>query len=211
MIGCRDDVLCLAAGSIEVCWLRREPNAGRRPLQRLLGRYLGVAADQVRLFDDVHGKPRLADPAHELCFSWSHTADVAVVAVARGNIELGVDVERLARRVHADALARRYFAPSEASLLARSRAVSRDARFLTMWTAKEAVLKALGRGLAFGIDRVVIGLDGERPVLQAVAGAAPEMQAWQLHSLTPPWPGLVAALAWRGAAREVRVAHVDSA
>lgn len=201
----------LPAGRIELCWLHRPVGDGRRVLLRALSRYLGVAAEQLQLIDDGYGKPHLAEPAGPLRFSWSHSGEIAVLAVTRDDIELGVDVERGSRRLRVDALAQRYFAPGEVALLAQTESAARKARFLAMWTAKEAVLKALGRGLAFGIERVVIGFDGDQPRLQTVADEPPETQAWQLHALVPPWCGLVAALAWRGAPREIHVTHVDAA
>ncbi|MDN5923725.1 MAG: 4'-phosphopantetheinyl transferase superfamily protein [Xanthomonadales bacterium] len=69
---------------------------------------------------------------------------------------------------------------------------------LAMWTAKEAVLKALGRGLAYGLERVVIGFDGTLPVLLSVDGQAASDQDWHLVLLDPPQPDWIAALAWQG-------------
>jgi 4'-phosphopantetheinyl transferase len=74
-----------------------------------------------------------------------------------------------------------------------------------LWTHKEAVLKAIGAGLNFGLDRVEFALDRDSEVgamlhIAAEAGSASE---WNLHRIDPA-PGLVGALAWRGAARSVR-------
>lgn len=204
---CRDDGMTgasrLAADVVAVTWLSRDPAQRRQPLLQVLGRHLGARADAVQLVEDEHGKPRLADPHGGLQFNWSHCGDTAVVAAARGEIELGIDVERCTRRVNIAAVAQRYFAPSEVALLNHRVAAERRARFFAMWTAKEAVLKVLGRGLAFGIDQVVIGFDGRQPILQAIAGQAADLRDWHLHPLVAPVPGLVAALAWHGAPRVV--------
>ena len=61
--------------------------------------------------DPAHGKPELAD-APELSFSLSHSASVALVAVAR-EARVGVDVEVIRARRHLEKLAARVLTPDE--------------------------------------------------------------------------------------------------
>lgn len=86
-------------------------------------------------------------------------------------------------------------------------ATVRDAAFLDLWTAKEAVLKALGRGLAFGLDRLSIASTADRLILQRLEGD--DVEAWQLQRLAVD-STLVAALAWRGDARRIRLGTLAS-
>jgi len=173
---------------------------GRAPLLGLLGAYLGCTAGAVRLVDGEHGRPALAD-AQPLDFNWSHSGGVALVALAHG-IAPGVDIELWRPRPRALALARRYFAPAEVAALSALAPDARDAHFLRLWTAKEAVLKALGRGLAFGLHRLEIELVGGTPRLRGLEDADPVQ--WQLHALSAG-EDCVAALAWRGEPRRVRM------
>lgn len=178
-------------------------DAGRRraPLVALLGSYLGVPPDAVQLVEGPHGRPHLAPAqAGALDFNWSHSGDCALVALAR-RVAPGVDVERLRPRPRALELAKRYFQPAEAAWLAALPVDQRDEAFLALWTAKEAVLKALGRGLAFGLHRLGIGLDAGSPELLQLADE--DAGAWQLHSLDAG-PGYRAAIAWRGPPRGIR-------
>jgi 4'-phosphopantetheinyl transferase len=124
-----------------------------------------------------------------------------VVALTR-DVDLGVDIEQTREGVHALELAQRFFAPAEAKVLAACGEAERNRLFLRLWCAKEAVLKALGRGLAFGLERVEFAraLEGWRPArFDAEAGAAAGWQVLPLR-LAPDCPG---ALAWRGALRPV--------
>src|ERR1700743_1018252 len=69
----------------------------RRALAEILAAYLGGAAEAIR---DVaaHGKPRLAAAPERLSFNLSHSAGLAVVAIAPGGVEVGIDIERLGPR-----------------------------------------------------------------------------------------------------------------
>lgn len=179
---------------------------GRVPLLGLLACYLDASADDVRLVEGEHGRPRLADAADPaLDFNWSHCADHAVVAVAR-RLAPGIDIERLDERGNALRLAQRYFHPAEIAALVALPASMRSAAFLELWTAKEAVLKAIGRGIAFGLHRLQVAR-GTSPRLLSLEGE--DAATWQLHRL--PVDGLhVAALAWRGGQRKILVRALDS-
>jgi 4'-phosphopantetheinyl transferase len=176
---------------------------GRLPLLRILAAYLGVDADELQLTQDAHGRPRL-DPRHgtALDFNWSHSGDHALVAIARG-IAPGVDVERRRARPRALALARRFFDAAETAALAALPVGARDDAFLTLWTAKEALLKAHGRGIGYGLQRLRVAAPPQP--LQLLRFDGEDVGAWQLQRLDLA-PELVAALAWRGAPRKVRAA-----
>ena len=187
-------------GAIHLWRLPWRREQGRTPLLGLLAAYLRVAPSTLVLEEDAHGKPYLAS-AHTLRFNWSHSGHHAVVALTR-DLELGVDIEQAREGVHVLELAQRFFSPSEAEELAACDEAERDQLFLRLWCAKEAVLKALGRGLAFGLGRVEFALSpgGWRPVrFDAEAGAAAGWQVLRLF-LGPDCPG---ALAWRGGPRPV--------
>jgi 4'-phosphopantetheinyl transferase len=196
----------LADDEIHVWQLAYRPQARREPLRALLASYLGIDVDQVVLRENEHGRPSLApEHASSLDFNWSHSGDHALIAVGRG-LSLGIDLERLSSRPRALEIARRYFSAEETAAL---QALSPDARgtaFLELWTAKESLLKALGRGIAFGLHRLHIALD-EQPVLRRFEGE--QVGDWQLRRLAVG-PGLVAALAWRGASRKIQLQTLPS-
>lgn len=121
----------------------------RRAVRVLLGQCLHCPPREVPLVYGAHGKPALRPgfrpiPLH---FNWSHAPDVALLAVTEGG-PVGVDVERLRADFDPDALASQVLTLGEQECLRASPAADRHALFLAFWTAKEAVLKALGVGLS---------------------------------------------------------------
>lgn len=194
--GLRDD-------EIHVWAMPYASTSGRLPLRRLLGTYLGAPFDDIALTDAAHGRPEL-DGAHRdaLRFNWSHSGGRALVAIAR-SVQPGIDLEHRLRRGARDvlALAQRFFAPREALALGAMPPEQRGLAFLRLWTIKEAALKAEGRGLAYGLHRVVVDLGTATPTLSLVGDTS--QAAWWVRELSigPDW---VAAVAWRGPALQVR-------
>lgn len=193
------DVASIAAGlgndQIHVWRLRYERARRREPLCALLGIYLGLPAENIALVDGEHGRPELAKPWNGLLqFNWSHSGDTALVALAR-SIAPGVDIERLRPRSRAMQLAERFFHPEETVALASLDAIEREQAFLQLWTGKEAVLKAMGRGIAFGLDRLRLAVAPAAPQVIWLDGDDPAQ--WQLHPLQVD-ANHVASVAWRG-------------
>lgn len=175
--------------------------AAHAAVRRLLAETTGTAPDTLRFAAGPHGKPRL-DPPCGVAFNLSHSGRVVVIATA-GLEVLGVDVERLTLdRPHAR-LAARFFAEAEAAAVAAAPAGPRRRRlFCHLWTAKEAVLKALGTGLTVPLREVVVDPDPDRPPrLVATPAAVAAADRWRLLRVEQDdWLATVAVLH-----REVRL------
>jgi len=93
-----------------------------------------------------------------------------------------VDLENPARDVDCDALALQFFSAREQAELQRIPQVERGTAFLTCWTRKEAVAKALGQGLRMPLEtiEVTIGSD-EQPQLVSVPTSS--VKDWTLHNV----------------------------
>ena len=186
-------------GPIQVASLPYLPGQRGEPQVRdTLARWLGEPGPPP-LARDPSGRPRLLAPHQDHDTGWSHSGEQLLLALGRG-VTLGVDLERLRPRPRALELADRFFAPGEAGRLQALAPERRELAFLRLWCAKEAVLKAHGRGLAFGLHRLEFGpgSDAADAPLQLLA-SDPELgaaAAWRLHEWTPH-PGYLAALAWR--------------
>jgi 4'-phosphopantetheinyl transferase len=171
-------------------------------LRPLLAAHVGRAPERLPLCRGAHGKPFLDMPG--LHFNLSHSRGAALLGLGRDQA-LGDDIETLRRARPVLELARRYFAVSEADALSAIEEGGRQAAFLRLWSCKEAVVKAIGRGIGFGLSRVAFALDGDGMptrlnVIDSSAGAAAQ---WQIVCLAPS-AGHTGALAWHGPERPLR-------
>lgn len=185
------------AGAVRWAWRPHLPRQPAEPLARdWLAAQLGIVAAELPLARDLRGRPRLAGVLAGWDCNWSHSGDGLLIALGEG-VQLGIDLERLRPRARALELARRYFTAAEVAWLhAAPSAAVRDHAFLRLWCAKEAVLKAHGHGISFGLERLRFedGDDGLR--LAECDPALGSPQDWRLQELQPAQDYL-GALAWR--------------
>lgn len=121
--------------------------AARRALASLLADYLGGAgAAELDVSDG--GKPRLARDPGRLSFNLSHSGGLAMVAIAPGGTDVGIDVERLRPRRELVRLAQRWLPAADAAAVATAVEAEREAVFYAAWTRHEARVKCTGAGLA---------------------------------------------------------------
>lgn len=193
-------------------WLLEAATAQRAPalsaaahatLGWLLARYGGGDSGAPAIARGLHGKP-YAPLLPELEFNLSHSGRCTLIAIAHGQ-PIGVDVERSDRNWSIDGIARRYFTANESRALAQVDESEHANAFLSLWTCKEAVLKAIGRGISFGLDQVEFALatNARTDRLISTADEAGSPAEWQICAIEPS-DGYFGAVAWRGPKRSLR-------
>jgi 4'-phosphopantetheinyl transferase len=145
---------------------------------------------------DARGRPQLHAPLDGFDTNWSHSGQRLLLALGEG-LRLGIDVELVRPRPRVAALAERYFHPDEAAWLRAQPDATRLPAFVRLWCAKEAVLKAHGEGIAFGLEKLRFGEHDGQLRLDACAPALGTPADWALHEWAPE-PGYRAALAASG-------------
>jgi len=120
--------------------------AARRALGEVLAGYLG-GLETVELRVAANGKPQLATAPERLSFNLSHSSELALVAIAPGGAEVGVDIERLRPRRDLVRLAARWLPKADAKAVAVATAEERETVFYAAWTRHEARVKCTGTGL----------------------------------------------------------------
>ncbi|MEU2426296.1 4'-phosphopantetheinyl transferase superfamily protein [Streptomyces sp. NPDC007851] len=173
--------------------------AAHAAVRRVLAGHLGVPPRDLvlgrhpcpRCAHPRHGRPRIDWPPTDLEFSLSRSGPHWLLAVGAGQ-RLGVDLEG-GRPLDVEGASRLVLSASElAHLRAAPDDTARRHAFFRCWTRKEAVVKAVGVGIATDLD----GVDtrpADDPVLVTCAeGTGPG--SWLVQDLPMP-EGVFAALA----------------
>jgi 4'-phosphopantetheinyl transferase len=171
---------------------RRRSIVARAATRQLLGRYLNANPRALVFIEEAYGKPALLH--REIEFNASHSGDLVALAFAK-ETPVGVDVERRRRLNDCLAIARRFFSAKELAYVSSS--ADAEGAFLTVWTAKEAIVKASGKGIGTGDLRGFTVPFGEPEMTPVIDG-------WSVAAVDPPLEGYYAAVAARdGEARGV--------
>ena len=129
--------------------------ATRGLLRTILAAYLNTDPTGLQFAIGEYGKPTLFD--HQLYFNLSHTADS--LAIVTSNLEhIGIDIEQIKPRDSLYQLAERCFSATELAAWRLLPKTQQQRAFYQLWTQKEAFVKAVGRGIALGLDQCEINI-----------------------------------------------------
>ena len=180
---------------------RRAPEDAERSLVARAA-LVGLVASRTRsdpaaltVAHDRHGRPTIAEHPG-LSVSISHSG--ALVACAVSTRPIGVDVEQAGRPEADMALARRICAPAELSLVEAAAPGEGASVLLRLWTRKEALVKALGTGLSFPLERLDVSRD-----VPCIDGA--RARGMWVRDIAGAPPGYLAAAAGAGRGVGLRV------
>ena len=186
----------LAIGPVRCAWFPYRRGEPAEPqARRWLAQALAVPEAALELRRDAHGRPPLDPGQGGYDANWSHSGERRLVALAHG-ARIGADIVRLRPRPNAMTLAGGCCPAGEAAARAALPHDQAERWVVRLWCAKEAVLKAHGRGIAFGLERLEFSRDGEGWRLSACDPALGAPGDWRLHAFSPA-PEYLATLAWR--------------
>ncbi len=175
----------------------------RATLRSLLSRYLGQSPTSIQFISSDSGKPSVVEHSSGIRFNLSHSGDYCVYAIAR-DLEVGVDIEQIRPDFDGLPIARRFFAACESDALANASAEDRARLFSQYWTCKEAYVKAIGKGLSYGLADFEVTVGAEPKIFDSTRM---EVDGWTLRALEPP-TGYVAALVSQTPLKNVRLFSV---
>lgn len=177
-------------------------------LRLLLGAYLDCPGKAIRLIREARGKPRLGGDHAELGveFNVSHSGPWLTVAIGR-EVPLGIDIETGRVLPRARLLAKRFLSPPESAWLNGLDEPFRSRQFLCQWTAREALVKAMGCGLAGQLGK--IELDWQPPKPRRLPEDWPAPAQWHLETLRLV-DGLYGHLAVPGVVDQLRLFRLET-
>lgn len=168
-------------------------------LKTLVAGYLNMSAGKVSFVYGLYGKPALDEEVSSipLRFNASHSRGLALFAFTLDH-EIGVDIEYVRPDIDVEHIAKRFFSVEEKAALDKLPPGTKEECFFACWACKEAFLKAVGKGLSFGLDRVEVSINpGSHASLLRIRGGKEEAALWSLYDL-PAATGYAAALAVKG-------------
>ncbi len=147
----------------------------RGRLRQILASYAIGAACEIEFRYDKWGKPHLRrSPIGDVHFNVSHSGEWALIAVARSPV--GIDLEVPNERISYRAIAPQILSTSEKRAWDAMPASERGAATMQLWVCKEALLKALGLGIADGLLKVCFALPIPRHTSFSPASIAADLQ-----------------------------------
>jgi 4'-phosphopantetheinyl transferase len=166
-------------------------------LRILLSRYLNTQPAEIEFRYGRWGKPEMKGNALDLHFNDSHSGDLALYAVTAAG-PIGADIEQVRPIPEFEDLASRYFSPRESALIRALVPERRMEAFYSVWTRKEAFLKATGEGIGRNLAEIEVSPDpGQEPAILRVPGSTPGPGGWKLRSFSPA-AGYLGAVAFQG-------------
>jgi 4'-phosphopantetheinyl transferase len=173
----------------------REFVVTRAVLRQILARYTGQSATDLRFESRPGGKPVL-EGRQSPHFSVSHCSDLALLAVAR--FPIGIDVEHVRPGDFWQKVIGQCLSPRERAYLEALPARSRSTALYSLWTRKEAVLKALGTGLLYPPQQVCLLAESKKPTVVNLMG-----RNWLVQQVRAP-RGYAASAAIEASAGKVK-------
>jgi len=160
---------------------RREYLVAHALVRTTLSKYAATRPSDWRFSNNAHGRPAI-EPPSALRFNLSHHPTMVVCAVTLG-AELGVDVEPLQRGRAILKIADASFAPRELADLRKLPSAIACDRAVSLWTLKEAYIKARGLGLALPLDGFAFSFDEPRaPQVSFGPTIADEPERWAFRT-----------------------------
>ena len=148
------------ANKIKIVKKRHQFIISRGVVKKLLSTLLRKEADQIEFLYSQHGKPFINEKYynHTIEFNISHSGIYGLIAITLDN-KIGVDIQKIDPKVDYNSLSARFFSDNEKNELMKLDKNKRKDAFYLGWVRKESFIKAIGMGVAYGLDRFSVSLN----------------------------------------------------
>lgn len=156
--------------------------AARSTLRHILSLYLNISPNEIEFGYAEHKKPYLHIPNlpipnnPRLQFNLAHSHDIAIYAFTL-SYAVGIDIEKI-KETYDPAVAERFFSPHEFKDLMKLPSKDRITTFYRIWSRKEAVIKAVGKGLSIPLSTFSVSSNDVSETITI------EHEAWSLIPLS---------------------------
>ncbi len=145
-------------------------------LRKVLGTYLNMKPQDINIKTAEYGKPFVDDS--EIFFNLSHTGNKLVIAVSNVS-EIGIDLEQLRGRKNLKGLVKKCLSTVEKKSWESLSEQQQIFMFYYLWVRKEALVKAIGRGIAMGLDQCIVDPVQQTKFL-SIPGGGDSINDWKI-------------------------------
>jgi 4'-phosphopantetheinyl transferase len=150
-----------------------------------------------------HGKPFLLEPSIPIQFNLSHSGELAAIVITP-NMRCGIDIEKIRHEISDQAIAERFFCKRENEWLRCLPENQRIQGFYRLWSVKESILKADGKGLSIPLSDIDTSeMLSRKSSVVSLPGGNPQLSLWVEEVAVDE--GYTCALAVEGAAPKIRI------
>ncbi|MEJ2284848.1 MAG: 4'-phosphopantetheinyl transferase superfamily protein [Desulfobacterales bacterium] len=138
----------------------------RRGLLRLiLGSYLSTVPNDLNFYYKNNGKPAVYNELNKeiIKFNLSFSKGLALLGFTN-NVEIGLDIEQMRNISEKDNIVLQLFSDKEKEIFSSSPQNQREEVFFTIWSRKEALIKATGKGLYSDLTNIDVSLTSDETV-----------------------------------------------
>lgn len=161
---------------------------GRAMLRQLLGKNLDIDTAEVAFSFGTWGKPQIAGIAGDsgICFNVAHSHSLVAIALAWRR-QIGVDIEWNENSMDWRIVADRVLSANELYHLKALPITQQKLAFFTIWTRKEAYLKATGEGLTGDLSAIEVTVSPEKSAkLLRLPKSSDDPVQWNIQDIVLP-------------------------
>ncbi len=150
---------CERADRLKIEEKKKQFVIARAVLRKLLANCLSLNVREITFSYGEHCKPYVIQKYnhHVIEFNLSHSGNYVLMALTLDN-KVGVDIEKVNEQIDYQSLSRRFFSEKEKQELGKLAQTEQLEAFYRAWVRKESFIKAVGRGIAYGLDRFSVSL-----------------------------------------------------
>lgn len=126
----------------------------------VLSHLLGCHYTELNFYYTDNKKPHLVN--NLLYFNLSHSGNWILLGVSQTQ-EIGVDIEVMESLNSQEAIMKRFFSHAEYRAYLALSPHEQQLGFYLAWTRKEAIVKAMGKGVSFGFNQFQVSLNPNQP------------------------------------------------
>jgi len=176
----------LRAANFKLKEIRDRWILARGLLRVLLAKYQQCVPQEIEFRYNEFGKPFASSNSNgnNISFNLAHSNKL-VVYIFTQNISVGVDVEKVEELSDIVGVINLCFSDYEKKWFDKVPPAKRKEIFYSVWTSKEAYIKAIGKGFAFSPERISLDINSYKELFFKEIIGDKDFKKWKLISFEP--------------------------